>query len=154
MENMDSFCEMLKQNAELYEGLLETEREKYDAAVKNDLNRLDETISKEQVFYLRMKGLEQDRQKLMQDMSLEGKKFREIIGAAEGEQKKELSKAYDRLSRALAEIKKVNGQSRIVIDIRLHRINEVLRSLGEKQNTYVLNEKGNLPKNIMISKKI
>ena len=155
MEQMDALYELLEESAELYESLLITEREKYDAAIKNDIIKLDEVTSKEQVFYLKIKGLEQRRNKLVQDMNLEDKKFKEIIEIADKVQRPKLNVVYERLYKALIDVKQINKQCKIVIDVRLHRIDAVMSGLGRNENIYKPNDNQNHSnKSIMISKKI
>ena len=151
----DSLCDILKESTETYESLVKLEYDKYDAMIRDDINRLDEIISKEQVFYLKMKGLEQRRQKATQNINMQDKTLKEIIESSDIEEKYKLKSEYDRLFKALLNFKKVNSKCKTLIEIRLHRIGHAMSKLGEKENTYtyVDHQKNNL-KNCMVSKKI
>jgi len=84
----DSLCDILKESTETYENLAKLEYDKYDLMIRDDINRLDEIISKEQVFYLKMKGLEQRRQKATRNINMQDKTLKEIIESSSDEEEK------------------------------------------------------------------
>ncbi|MBP1925764.1 hypothetical protein J2Z76_001625 [Sedimentibacter acidaminivorans] len=152
----DSLCDILKESTETYENLVKLEYDKYDLMIRDDINRLDEIISKEQVFYLKIKGLEQRRQKATRNINMQDKTLKEIIESSSNEEEKyKLKLEYDRLFKVLLDLKKVNSKCKTLIEIRLHRIDNAISKIGEKENTYtnVENQKNKI-KNYLISKKI
>jgi len=140
MEQMDALYALLEESAELYEEFIKVEYEKYDAVIKDDIKSLDEIISKEQVFYLKMKGLEQKREKLTQTMNMKDKTLKEIIELTDKEVNNKLKLVYDRLFKALKDFKKINSECKTLIEVRLHRIENVMTKLDEKENTYTSGE--------------
>lgn len=140
MEQMNSLYELLQDSAELYENFIKVEYEKYDAVIKDDINKLDEIISKEQVFYLKMKGLEQKREKLAQAMNMTDKTLKEIIETSDKDENYKLKLVYDRLFKALKDFKKINQECKTLIEVRLHRIENAMTKLGKKENTYTSGE--------------
>jgi ribosome assembly protein YihI (activator of Der GTPase) len=149
----DSLCNILKESAETYESFIKLEYDKYDAVVRDDITRLDEIISSEQVFFLKIKGLEQKRQKLTQSMNMKDKTLKEIIELSNNEEKSKLKEQYDRLFKALSDFKKINSECKTLIEVRLHKINSAIDKQGISKNNYANNENRN-NKSSIISKKI
>lgn len=154
-QQMDSLCAILQESLELYENFIKVEYDKYDAVIKDDIKKLDEIISLEQVFYLKVKGLEQKREQLIESMDMKDKTLKEIIEMSNEEESSRLKPMYDRLLKALTDFKKINSECKTLIEVRLHRIDVAMGILGEKDNNYLNgeNQKNNL-KNHIVSKKI
>ena len=152
---MNSLYSMLKKSTQLYSSLLELEHEKYDAVIKADIETLDDIVSKEQAYYMKMRGDEQKREKLLESMGFSGKTLREIIDVSQGEEKVRLNDVFNELNDLLKEVKKINGMCRTLIEVRLRKVDNVLSQLGEKENTYTETEhkNGNI-KSLIFSKKI
>lgn len=152
---MNSLYDFLKEGTQLYSNLLDLEYEKYDAVIKADIKTLDDIVAKEQAYYMKMRGNEQKREKLLEKMGLGGKTLREIIDMSQSEEKAMLNDAYNELNELLKEVKKINGMCRTLIEVRLRRVDNALNELGEKENTYTDTEhKNGSAKSLMISKKI
>lgn len=148
---MNTLYELLKENAELYKIFLDLEYKKYDAVIKNDIKLLDNIVSKEQAHYLKMRGIEQKREKLMDSLGMSDKTLKEIIGSSECDI---LEKQYEELSNTITELKKINSLLKTVIEVRLNRIEKAMISLGEKENTYSNGKNKNTQKSLLISHKI
>jgi hypothetical protein len=155
MEQMNALCGILQECVKEYESLLEIEHKKYDAAIKNDIASLNQVIAMEQVFCLKIKGLEQKRLKIMQDMNLKDKTFKETMENAVDDQKLKLEGVYDRLSKVLLDVKKINKHCKVVIDVRLHRLSVIRNRIEEREKIYINREgnKDNL-KSLILSKRI
>ncbi len=152
---MNLLYDFLKEGTQLYSNLLDLEYEKYDAVIKADIKTLDDIVAKEQAYYMKMRGNEQKREKMLEKKGLEGKTLREIIDMSQGEEKTMLNDAYNELNELLKEVKKINGMCRTLIEVRLRRVDNALNELGEKENTYTDTEhKNGSAKSLMISKKI
>lgn len=154
MESNNALYALLIEYTEIYENAVKLEYEKYDASVKNDMDKLNEVISKEQAFCLKMKGLEQKREKLTLSMKVNDKTLKEIIELYDGDNKIKLKSEFDKLNKALIDFKKINHECKTIIDVRLHRINSIMSKLGQKENTYAENSKHNNIKSNILSKKI
>ncbi len=154
MVQIDSLCNILKESAETYESFIKLEYDKYDTVIRDDIIRLDEIISAEQVFFLKMKGLEQKRQKITQNINMKDKTLKEIIELCDKEEKVKLKAEYDRLFKALTDFKKINSECKTLIEVRLHKINSAINKQGVNKNNYT-NNAGNVNnKNSIISRKI
>jgi Fe2+ transport system protein B len=152
---MDGLIELLDNSADLYSKLLELEYRKYDTIIKNDIEQLDEIVSEEQVFYLKIRGLEQKREKLVESMGYKDKTISEIIEAVSGEEKEALLSKFNEASKTINEVKRISSLCKTLIEVRMKRIGKILEDLGEKDNTYSMNtsspEQG---KSLLFSKKI
>ena len=152
---MNSLYDLLKESTQLYSRLLELEHEKYDAVIKADIETLDDIVSKEQAYYMKMRGDEQKREKLLKEMGFSGKTMREIIDTSQGEEKIRLNDAYNEFNELLKEVKKINGMCKTLMEVRIRRVDNALSRLGEKENTYTDAEhKNGNAKSLIFSKKI
>lgn len=150
---MDELIELLKECAEVYKQFLELEYEKYDIVIKNDIETLDDIVSKEQVVFLKMRGLEQKREKLIISMGMSGKTFKEIIDYLDNDEK--LLSEYEKLRSIISEVKKISSLCKTLIEVRLHRLDKAMSQLGESENTYRNKEiKNSSAKSLIISKKV
>ena len=151
---MEKLIEILEESSDLYKKFLELEYQKYDVVLKNDIETLDDIVSKEQVFYLKMRGLEQKREKLMDSMGMKNKTLKEIIDSAD-DNKTVLHEKYNDLNSLISEVKKISSMCKTLIEVRLHRIDNVMAELGEKENTYTRSDvKNSNAKSLLLSKKI
>lgn len=151
---MNRLNELLEESAEIYKNFLELEYKKYDAVIKDDIVTLNDIVSKEQVIYLKIRGLEQKREKLIDSMGMSGKTLKEIIDTSVDE-KNILIEEYDKLNNILYELKKITDRCKTLLEVRLHRIDKAMSQLGEKENIYTrVEDKNTNGKSLIISKKI
>lgn len=151
---MDTLYELLKENIQIYKLFLELEYNKYDAVIKNDIISLDDIVSKEEVYFLKMKVIENKREKHLNSLGLRGKTLKEIIDFSEHKYKIILQKQFEELNNTIMELQKINSLSKTVVEVRLRRIDKELINLGEKENTYSNNKSKNTKEGILISQKI
>jgi predicted transposase YbfD/YdcC len=150
---MEELIELLKESAEVYKQFLELEYKKYDIVIKNDVISLDDIVSKEQVVFLKMRGLEQKREKLIVSFGMNGKTFKEIIDNQDEDEN--LLSEYQNLKSIISEVKKISSLCKTLIEVRLHRLDKAMSQLGESENTYTNKEiKNGSAKSLIISKKI
>ncbi len=142
---MKILSELIRENADIYKAFLELEYNKYKAVIEDDLITLDTVVYQEEVFYMKMKGIEQKRQKHIQSLGFKDETLEEIIGNTESEYKIILQEQFDELNSTINELKKINNLLKTVIEVRLRRIDKEVTNLGEKEK----------PKEgLLISKKI
>jgi len=150
---MEELIELLKESAEVYKQFLELEYKKYDIVIKNDISTLDDIVSKEQVVFLKMRGLEQKREKLVVSLGMNGRTFKEIID--DQDEDENLLSEYQNLKSIISEVKKISSLCKTLIEVRLHRLDKAMSQLGENENTYTNKEiKNGSAKSLIISKKI
>ena len=147
--------DILNESADLYKSFLELEYKKHDAIIKNDIELLDDIVSKEQVYYMKMRGLDQKREKLIDSIGCKGMTLKEIIQSDKIENKNELTEKYNELNIIINDVKKINNLCKTLIGVRMHKIDDALVQLGEKDNSYSNTEnKNNSVKSVLFSKKI
>lgn len=147
--------DILNESADLYKSFLELEYAKHDAVIKNDIELLDDIVSKEQVYYMKMRGLDQKREKLIDSLGCKGMTLKEIINSDKINNKEELTEKYNELNEIIYKVKKINNLNKTLIEVRMHKIDDALVQLGEKDNTYSNTEnKNNSGKSLIFSKKI
>lgn len=152
---MNRLIELLEESAELYKNFLELEYKKYDTVVKNDIEALDDIVAKEQVYYLKIRGLEQKREKLLDSMGYKGKTLKEIADTCGETDKNILNQEHDELNKIIAEVKKISSLCRTLIEVRMRRIDKAMEQLGEKDNVYSNNQSSpGKAKSLILSKKI
>ncbi|MBP7279057.1 MAG: flagellar export chaperone FlgN [Sedimentibacter sp.] len=151
---MDSLYQLLKEYTEIYKMFLELEYDKYEAVIEDDVIALDNIVSQEEVYYLQMKGIEHKRENLLNSLELSGKTLKEIIDAAENESKIKLQEQFEELNNKIKELNKINDLLKIVIEVRLRRINNKMNNLGEKENIYTNDKSKNVTEGLLISHKI
>ncbi|NLJ57599.1 MAG: flagellar protein FlgN [Tissierellia bacterium] len=147
---MDVLTSVLKESTDLYRQILDLEYKKYDAVLKNDIELLDKVVAEEQVFYMKMRGLEQKREKHLDSIGMKEKTLKEIIALVDNNQV--LQEQYDEFSSIVKELKKINSLLKTVIEVQLNKIDKAMKDLGERENTYS-NEKDE-NKGLLISRKI
>lgn len=142
---MKILCDLIIENADIYKAFLELEYEKYKAVIEDDVITLDTIVSQEEVLYMKLKGIEQKRQKHMQSLAFKDRTLKEVIDTLGSEYKTVLQEQLDNLSNTINELKKINNILKTVIEVRLRRIDKEMTNLGE----------GEKPKGgLLISKKI
>lgn len=149
--------DILKESADLYKSFLELEYEKYDAVIKNDVDALDDIVSKEQVYYMKMRGVDQKREKFVDAMGCKGMTLKEIIETNKIKNNGELIEKYNEFSEIIQEVKKINSLCKTLIEVRMHKIDDALVQLGERDKTYsntTTENKNNSGKSLMFSKKV
>lgn len=125
-----------------YKDFLSLEAGKYGDIKNGNLKTLDGYMKKEQAFVLKAKGLEIERQKLMDQTEKPKATFKEIIPLFEPESRGQIKSLYDGLSGVVLEFKKLNAQSNNLTKAKLRRASVVLSKLKnnpELRKTY--NEK-------------
>ena len=122
--------EIMDEYISLMDKLIEFETEKLNAIKINKAKDLDKFLKEEQVLLLQLRGLDVKREKFLRENGLEGKKYREIIDLAEGEEKGELDKSFSILSAKTKDFKSLIRTINSYIDIKLHTIDAVIDKLG------------------------
>ncbi len=151
---MDVLIELLEESSNLYKNFLELEYKKYDTVIKNDVETLDDIVSKEQAYYLKIRGIDQKREKLLDSMGYKNMTLKEVIEAADDKKTVILKEKYEEFAKIIAEVKKISDLCKTIIKVRMHRIDRAIKQLGENENTYTVQESKNKTKSLLLSKKI
>ena len=144
MSNLTDFEKILTEINLFIQDLTAVEKEKFDAAVKNNILVLEDCISKEQALLLRSRGLEQKRLNAQKSMNMDGLSLKQMIDSSSEEDKKRLTPLYHEINKNLTEYKDVYSNAKNAIEVNLHRINTHLESLTGKpfQNSVAYTDHG------------
>ena len=78
------------------------------ALLSDDLKRIEKCLNEHQSTIKKAERFEQDRQKLLDKIGFSGKSFRQIIAMAEGEEREQLKKLYERFKIAVDNVSHSN----------------------------------------------
>ena len=112
------------------EELTELERTKTLAVGRSDLDGLEECMKREQVASLTLRGLDQKREKLMDQLGMRGVPLREIMSRCPPGAEQETKEAAEALRRQYAIFQTTSEASRNALEIHLHIIEELHKRAG------------------------
>ena len=127
---MENLIEVLDLESQEYENLLGLSMKKTPVIVSGELEELAKITDEEQIVVNKINRLEQKRQEVFSDIAnvinkdvdmLMLKDLVEMLSTRPEEQQK-LARVHDRLSAAVHEVKRVNGQNRILIQNALEMV--------------------------------
>lgn len=127
---MENLIEVLDLESQEYENLLGLSMKKTPVIVAGELEELAKITDEEQIVVNRINRLEQKRQEVFSDIAnvinkdvdmLMLKDLVEMLSTRPEEQQK-LARVHDRLSAAVHEVKRVNGQNRVLIQNALEMV--------------------------------
>ena len=140
MGDFTKFRSIIIELTELFLELAATEQEKLKAITGNNLKGLEESMKKEQVSIMKLKGLEKRREESQAALGLLNMSFKEIIEKLDGEQVLDLGQLYTNLEEALTLFNKNAESAKTAIETNLYSIDSVLQQLNEKGNTKEIKE--------------
>ena len=79
MEHFESFCQLLQEYIDLFDHLIQIEEEKIEAVNKNQITFVENCMNHEQAAVLKLRGLELQREKSLEELGCSGLSFRQII---------------------------------------------------------------------------
>ena len=140
----DSFCGVIKEMTGLFDELVDFENKKLDAIAENAVTSLDNYLNDEQVYLMKMRGLENKRIKALELMGMPDLTFKEVIEKFQDPEKTELANMYENLSAKTLELKESIAATRRYIDLHLKGITMLLENL-EGKGTYSKSGEKDLP---------
>jgi hypothetical protein len=114
-----------------YKDFLQLETDKYEDISHNRLSRLDQHVKDEQAYMLKSKGLEIERDKLVEKTGISKATFRELIPESDESVQNHLQEIYDELSNVLLDLKEVNTRCNYITELKLHSVEVNLKKLGD-----------------------
>lgn len=112
------------------EELTGVEQEKIRAVNERDLPTVEQCMKKEQVCSLNLRGLDQKREKLMDQLGMRGVPLREIMSRCPPGAEQETKEAAEALRRQYAIFQTTSEASRNALEIHLHIIEELHKRAG------------------------
>lgn len=131
MSKLDNLYDVLKEQLDLYEEFLIVEQKKYDIILADDVNKLDEIVTQEQVFFLKSRGLDQKRERLLKELGFTGKTLKQLIELVDEPYKDKFKKMHQDIFNVLQDFKEKNNQCQDLVQVRLYRAQTMINKLNE-----------------------
>lgn len=118
----DQLCQVLQQTADVLTDLRKIEQQKADAAASKQHQLLDGLIRSQQALILKLRGLEQHRKKLMDELGFQGLTFRQALAQSDPELSRLLSPHFTALTQAARQLKETKEASDQILKVRLREL--------------------------------
>lgn len=125
---MDEFKKIIEQLISLFQQLTKIERVKFEAAAGNHVGTVEDCSTQQQALLLKLRGLEQARERAQKKAGYEGMQFRQILENCPDSEREELFQLFDGLSREIQMFQEVNDGANQILKMNLHMIDKALRS--------------------------
>ena len=142
MHDLEDFKKIVGDLIALLEDLDKTEAEKLDAVQKNRVTFVEETMKKEQVAVMKLRGLDKKREAIQKDLGWEGMSFKQILSQVNDVEREELRPLFDRLADSTRRFNDTKDSAQKALEISLHHINTILAKKAAEENSSY-NNKGN-----------
>ncbi len=129
-DTLEEFACSIEQLTDTIKDIARIEEEKAETASLGRHNRMDDILKREQVYILKLRGLEQKRLRLAEAMGFKGLTFREILGQATEEQNSRLSPLFTDLSSQIRHLQEVKDTAERMIQVRLREFNQILSDMA------------------------
>lgn len=136
MGDFSNFIKLIEEFIEFFDELIPIEQEKLDAAVNNRVSFVEECMHKEQAAVLRLRGLDQKREKEQERLAMAGCTFRQILERAPEDAVSVLTPLFDRLSEQVKTVQLLSGNIKDSIEVNLHTIQTALAGNTPGRDTY------------------
>ena len=126
---MEQYIQILHDMNDLFTEMIPLEKSKMNCVTTRNLSLLEDIMKKEQAGIMRMRGLEQKRMKLQEQLGYGTKTFRDIISSAPEEYTGQLKELYEQLNKTVTSFKSVNESSSQLLELSLHNIDQQIAQL-------------------------
>lgn len=124
---MDKFKKVILDLIALFEEYLPLEQKKLQAVQMDDVATVETCMTQEQALVLKLRGLEQKREKALEELGWGGKNFSQIVALAPEEEKQELQKLFDDLDRSMSVFKDVNDNAMTTMSLRRRELEKIIK---------------------------
>ncbi len=132
MPDYPKFFAFLDEYITHYKTFLEFEYSKLDLINKGEIEKLSNSLSKEQSLIMKSNAFETKRLKILGDDA--GKTFDELIASAPKWYQHRLTVKHEELSEVVRKIKEINDTANVIITERLHKIEKKFGELDTYNN--------------------
>lgn len=136
MGDFSNFRKIIEEFIEFFDELISIEQNKLDAAVNNRVSFVEESMHREQAAVLRLRGLEQKREKEQERLGMKGYTFRQILEHTPEDETALLSPLFDRLSEQVRLTQSISENIKSAIEVNLHVIESSLAGVSTGRETY------------------
>lgn len=123
---MQGFVDVINQLIVLFKELVPLEEKKREAARSNDIPFIEDCMVKEQSAILKLKGLEQERERLLKNMGMGGLSFREILETYP-EHSDTLRPLFTELGSQIQMFKEISEGADVIIKTNLNQIENAIK---------------------------
>ena len=96
MHNLSSFRELIQQFIELFDRMTPLEQSKLEVVSRNQVALLEDIIKKEQAEIMALRGLDQKRQRIQEELGWKDLTFQEILGKLSEEERTDMERSEER----------------------------------------------------------
>lgn len=131
MEHSDELMRVFTDLGELFDQLILFEEKKAECIFQDDIDGLDAFMNEEQAFLLKLRGLEQRREKLLQKSGVEEQTFRQLIQGAKGEEQTAFQSHFEILSDKTGRLKTAIDYTQRLIELKQHGVETLLNQIHQ-----------------------
>ncbi len=143
MSEFSNFIKIIEEFIDFFDNLIPIEQEKLEAAIKNRVSFVEECMHKEQAAVLRLRGLEQKREKEQEKLGMKDYSFRQILEKAPEDVSSVLKPLFDRMSEQVTQFQSISDNAKDMIEVNLHVIQSSLSEKAPGKETYSASGKKN-----------
>lgn len=136
MSDLSNFTDIIKEFIDFFDELIAIEQEKLDAATRNQVSFVEDCMHKEQAAILRLRGLEQKREKEQERLGMGGYTFRQILEHASEDDVNTLNPLFNQLSDQVRMMQSLSESAKDIIEVNLHMIQSSLAKKAPGGETY------------------
>lgn len=131
MIKSDDLMQLFDELGGLFDQLILFEEKKVECISQNDIDGLDSSMNEEQALLLKLRGLDQRREKLLTDMGLQDQTFRQLIHHTEGEEQEALQSRFETLSDKTDRLKTAIDYTKKLIELHQHGVETLLNRMSQ-----------------------
>lgn len=125
---MDEFRKIIEDLIALFRDLTALENVKLNAGRNHQISAIEECMTKENTFILRLKGLDKAREQKQEALGFTGLSFQEILEKVPLEEQEILLPLFDTLSREIQMFQEISEDTSRIIEINLRQISKEINN--------------------------
>lgn len=125
---MNEFRKIIEDLIALFRDLTALENVKLNAGRNHQISTIEECMTKENTYILRLKGLDKAREQKQEELGFSGLSFREILEKVPVEEQEILLPLFDTLSREIQMFQEVSGDTASIIAVNLRQVTKEIHS--------------------------
>lgn len=125
---MDEFRKIIEDLIALFRDLTALESVKLNAGRNQQISAIEECITKENTFILRLKGLDKAREQQQEALGFSGLSFQEILEKVPLEEQEILLPLFDTLSREIQMFQEISEDTSRIIQVNLRQISKEIKA--------------------------
>ena len=136
MADLAGFQQLIQQFIALFDRMIPLEQSKLDAVGQNQIAQLEDIIKKEQAETMALRGLDQKRERLQDELGWKDLTFQEILKQLPEEQRVEMKQLFDDLAGRVKSFQSITESTKTMLEVNLHTINQLIAKQSGGTQTY------------------